>query len=109
MDRVAAFVRDLPTGAVVYDHWLGWVLRYYLWDANVYIAYFAAPQSLAEDLRVFGRASPRYIVFPADESTTRVERAIAAEGFAMSPVLSTQDRHGQPTFILYRIDAHADH
>ncbi len=109
MDRVAAFLRDLPTGAVVYDHWLGWVLRYYLWDANVYIAYFAAPQSLAEDLRVFGRASPRYIVFPADESTTRVERAIAAEGFAMSPVLSTQDRRGQPTFILYRIDAHADH
>lgn len=104
IDRVAAFFRDIPSGAVVYDHWLGWVLRYYLWDADVYIAYFATPQALAEDLHVFGRSSPRYIVFPANESTTRVERAIASEGFGMSPVLSTCDRRGQPTFTLYRMD-----
>jgi 4-amino-4-deoxy-L-arabinose transferase-like glycosyltransferase len=109
IDRVAAFLRDLPSGAVVYDHWLGWALRYYLWDADVYIAYLATPQALADDLHVFGRSSPRYIVFPANESTTRVERAIASEGFGMSPVLSTRDRHGQPTFTLYRIDSDGNH
>lgn len=109
IDRIAAFLRDLPYGTVVYDHWLGWVLRYYLWDANVYVAYFATPGSLAEDLHVFGRTSPRYIVFSSDESTTRIERVIAADGFALSPVLSAQDRHGRPTFTLYRIDAHAAH
>jgi len=71
------------------------------------VAYFATPGWLAEDLHVFGRASPRYIVFPADESTARIEREIAPEGFGLMPVLSTHDRHGQPTFTLYRIGAHA--
>jgi hypothetical protein len=96
-------MRGFPYGTVIYDHWLGWTLRYYLWDAHAYIAYFATPQSLAEDLHVFGRTSPRYIVFPANESTARIEREIGAEGFALSPVLSSQDRHGQATFTLYHI------
>ncbi len=109
IDRVSAYLRELPKGTVVYDHWLGWTLRYYLWDAPAYVAYFATPGWLAEDLHVFGRTTPRYIVFPADESTTRIERAIAPEGFGLTPVLSTQDRHGQPTFTLYRIDAHANY
>lgn len=103
IDRVTDYVREYPYGTVVYDHWSGWTLRYYLWDARTYIAYFATPQALAEDLRVFGRTSPRFIVVPANESTTRIERAIAAEGFDLVPVLSTQNRHGQPTFTLYRI------
>ncbi len=109
IDRVAAYLRHLPPGAVIYDHWLGWVLRFYLWDAGTYTAYFATPEALAQDLHVFGHASPRYIVFPADESTVRVERAIAGEGYALSPVLHTKDRHSRPTFTLYRIDAYADH
>jgi len=109
IDRVSAYLRELPKGTVVYDHWVGWTLRYYLWDAPAYVAYFATPGWLAEDLHVFGRTSPRYIVFPADESTSRVERAIAPEGFGLMPVLSTHDRHGQPTFTLYRIDAYANH
>jgi hypothetical protein len=107
IDQVANYLRGFPYGTVVYDHWLGWTLRYYLWDARTYIAYFATPESLAEDLHVFGRTSARLIVFPSDESTTRIERAIAAEGFVLSSVLSTKDRHGQPTFTLYRIDSHA--
>jgi hypothetical protein len=106
VDRVADYLRGYPYGTVVYDHWLGWTLRYYLWDSRIYVAYFAAPQALAEDLHVFGRASPRFIVFPANESTARIERAINAEGFVLSPVLATHDRRGQPTFTVYRIDAH---
>jgi 4-amino-4-deoxy-L-arabinose transferase-like glycosyltransferase len=105
LDRVADYLRSYPYGTVVYDHWLGWTLRYYLWDSRIYVAYFATPQALAEDLHVFGRTSPRFIVVPATESTTRIERAIAAEGFVLSPVLSTQDRHSQPTFTVYRIES----
>jgi len=106
LDRVAALLSKLPYGSVVYDHWLGWSLRYYLWDARAYIAYFATPEALTEDLHVFGRTSPRYIVFPADESITRIARAIAAEGFGFVPVLYTQDRHGRLTFTVYRIDSY---
>jgi len=106
VDRLADYLRGYPYGTVVYDHWLGWTLRYYLWDSQIYVAYFAAPQALADDLHVFGRTSPRFIVFPANESTVRIERAINAEGFVLSPVLATHDRRGQPTFTVYRIDAH---
>ena len=103
IDDVADYLHGFPYGTVVYDHWLGWTLRYYLWDARVYVAYFATPQALAEDVHVFGRTSPRFIVFPASESTTRIQRALAAEGAALSPMLTTQDRRGQPTFTVYRI------
>lgn len=104
LDRVAEYLRGFPYGTVIYDHWLGWPLRYYLWDSRVYVAYFATPQALTDDLRVFGRTSPRFIVLPANESITRIERAMAAEAFALSPVLATQDRRGQPTFTVYRIE-----
>jgi hypothetical protein len=107
IDRVTDYLRSYPYGTVLYDHWLGWSLRYYLWDATPYVAYFATPEWLANDLRVFGRTSARLVVFPAAESTTRIERALATEGFALAPVLSAQNRHGQPTFKLYRIDATA--
>jgi 4-amino-4-deoxy-L-arabinose transferase-like glycosyltransferase len=106
IDDVAGYLRGFSYGAVVYDHWLGWTLRYYLWDARVYVAYFATPQALAEDVHVFGRTSPRFIIFPANESTTRIDRAIAAEGFRLSRVLATQDRRGQPTFTVYRIESY---
>ena len=107
IDRVTDYLRSYPYGTVLYDHWLGWSLRYYLWDATPYVAYVATPEWLAADLRVFGRTSPRFIIFPATESTARIERALGAEGFALAPVLSTQNRYGQPTFVLYRIDTFA--
>jgi hypothetical protein len=103
VDRVAAYLRGLPVGTVVYDHWLGWEFEYYLWDAPLYRAYFETPDQLARDLRVFGRTSTRYIVFPASESTRKIERAIGAVGFTLTPVLTTTDRFGQNSFTVYQI------
>jgi len=104
IDQVAEFLRPLPQGAVVYDHWTSWELRYYLFGAPAYVSYFPTPAWLAEDLHVFGRTSPRYVLFPAGESTTHIERALAAENFGLTLALTTTNRAGQPTFALYRID-----
>jgi len=103
IDQVAAYLRDLPIGTVVYDHWLGWEFHYYLWDAPLYRAYFDTPADLARDLRVFGRASTRYIVSPASESPNKIARAIGAQGFALTPVLTTTDRFGQTSFTVYQV------
>jgi 4-amino-4-deoxy-L-arabinose transferase-like glycosyltransferase len=103
IDRVSSFLRDLPPGTVVYDHWLGWELDFYLWDAGLYRAYFASPADLARDLSAFGRTSSRYIVFPAGESRAKIERAIVAEGFQLIPVLVTMNRAGQTSFVVYTI------
>jgi 4-amino-4-deoxy-L-arabinose transferase-like glycosyltransferase len=107
IDRITDYLRGYPYGTVVYDHWLGWSLRYYLWDATPYIAYFDTPDWLAQDLHVFGRTSARFVIIPSGESTTRIERAIVAQGFALAPIMSTQNRRSEPTFTLYRIDSYA--
>jgi len=103
IDRVVVYLRDLPPGSVVYDHWLGWEFDFYLWDAPLYRAYFDTPSDLARDLHAFGRTSPRYLVAPGGASLAKIERAIAAEGFYPAPVLATPNRHGQTSFTVYRL------
>lgn len=103
MEQVEMYLRGLPVGTVIYDHWLGWELDFYLWDAGLFRAYFKAPSDLARDLRVFGRASTRYIVVPASESIDEVERAITKEGFSLLPVLQTTDRFALSSFVVFEI------
>ncbi|HKZ85860.1 MAG TPA: glycosyltransferase family 39 protein [Anaerolineae bacterium] len=102
IDRVAAYLRELPVGTVVYDHWLSWEFDYYLWEAPLYRAYFDTPADLARDLRVFGRSSTRYIVVPASESRGKIERAVADAGFRIAPVMKSADRLGRTAFVVYR-------
>jgi len=105
IDQVAGYLRTLPSGAVVYDHWLAWELDYYLGEGHVYVAYFDTPAALADDLRAFGHNGDRYAVFPARESPGKVIEAIEQAGFVMSPIFSTQNRFNQLSFTIFRIQA----
>jgi 4-amino-4-deoxy-L-arabinose transferase-like glycosyltransferase len=103
IDRVAAFLRRLPEGSVVYQHWLGWHYDYYLFDAPVFLAYWPTPAWLARDVQAFGWREPRYITFPSWESSARVEQALADVGYGLSPVLTTTRRDGSLSFAVYHI------
>ena len=103
IDEVAAFLRGLPEGAVVYQHWLGWHYKYYLFDVPVYLAYWPTPAWLAQDVRAFGARNPRYITFPSWESSARVEWALAEVGYGLAPALTTTRRDGTLSFTVYRI------
>jgi hypothetical protein len=103
IDVVASFLRELPEGAVVYHHWLGWHYDYYLFDAPVYLAYWPTPAWLARDVQVFGATDPRYATFPSWESSARVEWVLASVGYGLTPVLTTVRRDGTTSFIIYRI------
>ena len=103
IDKVAAFLRRLPEGTVVYQHWLGWHYDDYLFDAPVYVAYWPTPAWLAQDVRAFGGREPRYVTFPSWESPARVERALTGVGYELAPVLTTTRRDGTPSFTVYRI------
>lgn len=103
IDEVAAFLRGLPEGTVVYHHWLGWHYHFYLFGAPLYLAYWPTPAWLAQDVRAFGARGERYIAFPSWESPERVEGALAEVGYGLRPVLSTTRRDGTPSFIVYRI------
>lgn len=103
IEQAAALLLDQPAGTVVYHHWLGWEYTYHLFDAPIYLAYWPTPAWLAQDVQAFGAQGPRYITFPSQESSARVERALAGVGYELEPVLVTTRRDGSPSFTVYRI------
>jgi len=108
IDQVAAFLRELPEGTVVYHHWLGWHYADYLFDAPVYLAYWPSPAWLARDVRAFGTKEPRYITIPSWESPARVTSALASVGYELFPVLATNRRDGTRSFTVYHIQPRPD-
>jgi len=103
VDEIAIFLKSLPSGTVLYDHWLAWELGYYVGEGFVYVSYFDTPLALQDDLRVFGGAN-RYVIFPGAESPDRVAAAIGEVGYTLSPVFKTQNRFGQTSFVVFKIE-----
>ena len=103
IDDVIAFLTQLPEGSVVYHHWLGWHYRYGLLDAPVYLAYWSDPAWLARDIEVFGAQEPRYIAFPAGESSARVEHHLSTVGYALDAVMTAGGAAKSPSFTLYHL------
>ncbi|HIE38105.1 MAG TPA: DUF2029 domain-containing protein, partial [Anaerolineae bacterium] len=87
VEQVMGLMRGLPEGAVLYHHWLGWEYAFYLFGEPLYLAYWPTPTWLARDVRAFGETGTRYVVFPAWESSVRVEAALAEVGYRLEPVL----------------------
>ncbi len=106
IDQIAAYLRALPEGSVVYYSSLGWSLTYYLFDAYIYLAPYASLAALREDLTAFGRDGPtRYLVLPAWESHIEVLDAAAQAGFHAEVVFQTVDRRGIPSLMIYHLTA----
>lgn len=103
IEQVAAYLSVLPSGTVVYDHWLAWELSYYLGEGHVYLAYFDTPAALADDLHVFAKDDARYVIFPARESPDKVIDAIGQVGYTLSPVFETKNRFDQTSFTIFKI------
>jgi hypothetical protein len=64
IDALADFLNTRLRGEIVYDHWLGWELAYYLGDApQVIVLYSPMPETLADDMGQ--QVAPRYFVAPS--------------------------------------------
>ena len=103
IEQIADYLKALPSGTVVYDHWLAWELCYYLGDDFTYMAYFDTPAALADDLRVFAKDDARYVIFPARETPAKVIDAIGQVGYTLTPVLETKNRFGETSFTIFQI------
>lgn len=103
IDGAARFIRNLPPGSVLYDHWLSWEWNYYLFGGPVYVAWFPSPDSLATDLKSFGTTSPRFLAVPAWEGETEVRAAAANAGFDFVPLYTAHRRDGVPTIVVYAL------
>lgn len=96
---VAAALADAPTGAVLYDHWFSWQMRYHLFDSGVYVSWFPHADALLADLAVFADDN-RWLVLPDDPAAQPVLRALADGGYRPIPHLTTRTT---PGMVLYRI------
>ena len=103
IDGAAAFIRTLPRGSVLYDHWLSWEWNYYLFGGPVYISWFSSPGALTTDLKSFGASSPRYLAVPAWEGDAEVRAAAAAAGFDFVPIYTAHRRDGPTTIEVYQL------
>jgi 4-amino-4-deoxy-L-arabinose transferase-like glycosyltransferase len=103
IDGAAAFIRTLPRGSVLYDHWLSWEWNYYLFGGPVYVSWFPSPDALATDLKSFGASSPRYLAVPAWEGDSEVRAAAALAGFDFVPRYTAHRRDGLTTIVVYQL------
>ena len=103
IEQVAVYLKGLPSGTVVYEHELAWLLGYYMGDGFAYLSYYDTPADLADDLRVFGDRDDRYVILPGRASLAEVIDAIGQVGYTLTPVFATQNRLGQTSFTVYQI------
>ena len=103
IEQVAGFMDEYPYGTVLYDHWLSWELRYYLFDSKVYVSWFPDAATLTADLRAFGRSSPRFLIVPAWESADDLELAARSAGFVMAPIFQARRADGTISFQIFRL------
>ena len=103
IDTMSSYVRGhLPPGSVLYDHWLGYHYRFYLYGAALHIHWYPDLADLVEDAQLYVR-EPRYIAFPSWRSSTATIAALTGAGVALAPILETYRRDGSVSFQLYQL------
>lgn len=85
--QTAALLAEAPYGTVLYDHFYSWHWRYQLFDAKVYVNWFADAAVLVDDLNVFAEsAGERYLVLPANQTAAPIVRTVIAAGYGLEEV-----------------------
>ncbi|MBL8164539.1 MAG: glycosyltransferase family 39 protein [Anaerolineae bacterium] len=98
IEDLAAHLEGKPLGTIIYDHWLGWELGYYMgtWSDKRRV-YYPTPHALAADAPLNPDCAPRYIAAPADVTLTPWLNALRRVGFT----ISLDYAHGR--FVSYRL------
>lgn len=102
IDTLAAYLNDKLSGALVYDHWLGWQLAYYLGEhPAVTLRYMPQPEALADDMATCG--CRRYLAAPLTPQLAPWRDALARAGVSVQPIYITPGER----FAVYQLDAAA--
>jgi len=84
IEVVAAHLNDQHTAAVVYDHWMNWLLGYYMGEwSNKRRVYYPDPESLVQDALALAECEPRYLPMPADQNPLAWINALEDAGFSI--------------------------
>ncbi len=100
IDALAEFLNTELAGEIVYDHWLGWELAFYLGATpRVTVVYQPRPAALAEEMS--GCGCRRFFVAPGSLQVAPWLAALARAGVAVTPICSDLAER----FAVYRLDA----
>ncbi len=81
----ADYLNDLPVAAVIYDHWLGWELGYYMGQwTNKRRVYYPTPDALVAGARSLDEVGARYLVAPVDVDVREWITALESAGFTIT-------------------------
>lgn len=104
IDALVGYIRgNVPGGAVIYHHWLGWHYSFYLFDFPYLFQWYATAEELTEDAS-HRPGVPKYVAFPSWRSATTYRWALKQAGFNTSPVYEAYREDGTRSFTLYRIE-----
>ncbi|MFN8528064.1 MAG: hypothetical protein U0670_05595 [Anaerolineae bacterium] len=90
MIGLADYLNALPTATVIYDHWLGWGLSYYLgaWNDKRRV-YYPTPSTLAQAAAALPEREPRYFPVPSNRPMEVWLEPLEAEGFEVERVYAS--------------------
>lgn len=90
--ELAQYLNAKPLGAIIYDHYLGWELGYYMgaWSDKRRV-YYPTPEIQAEDAVHNPDLAPRYLVSPQNKPIEPWLDAMAQAGFTISEDYQTGD------------------
>jgi hypothetical protein len=104
IEDVAAYFRgNVPAGAILFHHWLGWHYAYYMFDYPYQFPYYPDPAYLLDYVRRVPD-TPKYIVFGSWFSPAEVEATLAGGGWRLHEVYRTYRADGSASFVVYRIE-----
>ncbi|MCA9908575.1 MAG: hypothetical protein KC519_08000, partial [Anaerolineae bacterium] len=82
IDSVASYLDARPVGAIIYDHWFGWELDYYLGEwTNKRRVYYPTADALTRDALLQPDPAPRYFVTASDKPHASWLEALENTGF----------------------------
>jgi hypothetical protein len=98
IDALAAYLDSRDLGAILYDHWLGWELGYYLgqWTDKRRV-YYPTPNELTDGALAQPDPAPRYFIAPHSRPHAPWLAALRAARFVVEPAYES------PRFAVYRI------
>jgi len=110
--ETAAYLRGhAGANVTLYHRWLGTHWRYYLFQSPYDLRFWQSAKELAGYAQINIDHDPnsrQYIAFPAWQSTTLVELALAEQGLELACVFTTFKANGAPGVYLYQIQVSRD-
>jgi hypothetical protein len=98
IDSLADYLNTHLRGEVVYDHWLGWELAFYLGESpQVLLLYSPQPEALADDMAQ--QPHPRYFAAPSARHAAPWLAALKRAGIGASVIYEDTPHY----FVIYRL------